>query len=553
MAAEEAAAKAEADKMAAEEAAAKAEADKMAAEEQLADGDKTIPELEAELAAAMTAHTEAAAAKAAADAALEMATAMRMAAQTAVNDSAPEGLAEAIVALQAAREAETAAEAAAMAAAEVATAAYADVSAAKAALVLADTGPSSEDLVAQAIATAREAFKVLDGLTTIKADDSLSASDTGTGAKFKAGTGTTAFKAAADKTAPSIDGWASAVMTGTRSGGKASANVYSNVAAPKVELFAVVYGGQTTDITDATDDDLTAANWKKSRVATGTTYAGGDTGGAVAGTFDGVAGRFTCSANCPVTAAFPTRRSNGSFLATAVPPGTWTFKATEKDATVNVADTDHLSFGYWLSKSSAGVPTDFSVWYGGGGSKSAVAADTAITALDEAVTYKGAAGGKYVVKDDIVNTAMPGYFTATAELTADFRASQIHANAGADNEAVISGSISDFDAAALGDLTLSLSGHLMYDTTGGANTLNVREDAHNNHDGDDGTTPLEASNTVKAKSGGASHGTVGSWEAQFFGSEKNTNIPTGVAGAFSATVGGQVVVVGGFGADKAAE
>ena len=48
-------------------------------------------------------------------------------------------------------------------------------------------------------------------------------------------------------------------------------------------------------------------------------------------------------------------------------------------------------------------------------------------------------------------------------------------------------------------------------------------------------------------------GAVGSWEAEFFGSEKNTNIPTGVAGAFNATVGGQAVVVGGFGADKVAE
>ena len=219
---------------------------------------------------------------------------------------------------------------------------------------------------------------------------------------------------------------------------------------------------------------------------------------------------------------------------------------------MKVVDNDHLSFGYWLSKSSAGLPTAFGVWHSGGGSKSDVAAETALETLDEAVTYKGAAGGKYVVKDGIVNTAMAGYFTATAELTADFRASQIPETAGTDNVAKLSGSISDFDADALGDLALSLSGYLTYDDTTDEERLHVRNDAHNDDD-DDTLTPAVNSNTVKAKSGGASHGTVGSWGGQFYGSEKNTNIPTGVAGAFIATVGGQAVVVGGFGADKVAE
>ena len=426
------------------------------------------------------------------------------------------------------------------------------MAAAKVALAAADTGPSSDELTDQDIAGARVAFKVLAELRddggAIRAGDSLSASDSGKGAKFKAGSGTTAFKTDADKMAPAIDGWRSAVMTGTRSGGKASAHVYSNVVAPKDELFATTYVLQANGSTVLTED-----SWSDAKVAPSAPYSGDGTSGAVMGTFDDVEGRFTCTANCPTPATFPTRRGNGSFITGSVPAGTWEFKPTDKAATVKVVDTDHLSFGYWLSKSSTGLPTNFRVWYGGGGSKSAVAAETALDTLDEEVTYEGKAGGKYVVKDDIENTATPGYFTATAELKADFRASQIPTTAGDDNVAKLSGSISDFDADALGDLTLSLSGYLMYDDTNADDhKLVVRQDTHNDHDNDDATDAV-TSNTVKAKSGGASHGTVGAWEAQFFGSEKNTNIPTGVAGAFNATVGGQAVVVGGFGADKVAE
>ena len=493
---------------------------------------------------------EAEKAKTDADMKLEDATEAREMAQADLLDSElGDEFQAAIGTLDAARVAEETADEAAMAAADVVTDREADVATAKVALATADTGPASGELTDQDIAGARVAFKVLAELRddggAIRAGDSLSASDSGKGAKFKAGSGTTAFKTDADKMAPAIDGWRSAVMTGTPDD-KASAHVYSNVAAPKDELFATTYVLQTNGSTELTDD-----SWSDARVAPSAPYSGGDTSGAVMGTFDGVEGRFTCTATCPNPTEFPTRRSNGSFITGSVPAGTWEFKPTDKAATVKVVDTDHLSFGYWLSKSSAGLPTDFKVWYGGDGSKSAVAAATALGTLDEEVTYKGKAGGKYVVKDDIENTATPGYFTATAELKADFRASQIPTTAGEDNVAKLSGSISDFDADELGDLTLSLSGYLMYDTD--TNELGVRQDAHNDHDGDDGTTPAVASNTVKAKSGGASHGTVGAWEAQFFGSEKNTNIPTGVAGAFNATVGGQAVVVGGFGADKVAE
>ena len=42
----------------------------------------------------------------------------------------------------------------------------------------------------------------------------------------------------------------------------------------------------------------------------------------------------------------------------------------------------------------------------------------------------------------------------------------------------------------------------------------------------------------------------GDWAAQLYGSEKNTDLPTGVAGAFHATVGEVAAVAGSFAATK---
>ena len=123
---------------------------------------------------------------------------------------------------------------------------------------------------------------------------------------------------------------------------------------------------------------------------------------------------------------------------------------------VKLQDSNYLMFGYWLSKDKAG-PQQFHVWYGGGGDKSVVGETADITALDEKVTYNGAAAGKYVTKDDVDNTAKAGYFTATAVLTADFSVL-------AGDPGKLTGTISDFkegDSAPLDDLKLTLAGDLV--------------------------------------------------------------------------------------------
>ena len=567
-----------------------------AAQDAVAGTPRHVDELEAELETAKMTLADAMTALTEADTMLAAATAMREAAQAAVN-AEPEDLDAAITALQDAITAEEMAMGAQVAAQAAVANAQATVDVADAAVKAADQGPSSADLAAIDTANAREAFKVLAAIKTTadddpdtddlhqvrKADDSIKAKHSGTAVTLSATNSdkTVGSFAAADvNKAPAIYGWESATLTakrklgGTGASNSATAMVYSNIEAPEYKLFAVVYGKTAKlaiaipvvgSVTVAMANSRTDDRWEKLvKIPPANSYFGATDGGSVTGTFDGVAGTFVCTATCP-TDNFPTRRSDGSIIAAATgevphaPGGTWEFTATDKDAMVKIADSDYLSFGYWLSKNSTGVPQEFRVMYSG--SKSVAAA---VATLDESVTYKGVAGGKYVKKDDVDNTATAGYFTATAELTADFREENIGLNRGnltEEGHGKLTGSISAFkegDASPLGDLKLSLSGVLRYGPAGQTNVpfgLNVRTDDYD-HDGDtgqDGATGLRNTNTVKATTNSVPHGIVGAWEASLFGAEKHTNLPTGVAGAFNAEIPSQAVVVGGFGATKVEE
>ena len=545
MAADEAAA-------ALEEALALAEAEKKALEDELAGVPKTVEELETAFIAADNALTAAQEAMAAADTALEEATAARTAAQTAVDESDAAGLTDAIAALQAARDDESAAQIEAMGAADAVTAAEAEVDAVLAALVATDTGPASEILTAEArkkaIAGARKAFTLLDSIPREAADPvtalprkettTLRVSHNGEAAKFSAtmtdpdsNRRTTVFSQADENMAPEITGWASATLTGRKDGNKATGLTYSDIAAPKDKLFAVQYGTDGADREFGSTAADTNPEFARSNIPAANEWVGGTAGGSIDGSYRGVEGTFTCSATCPASNMFPERRTGGTVVGTestdAAISGTWTFEPADENAMVKVQDSDHLSFGYWLSKNSAGDPVGFGVWYAG--SKD-VAAEMDIQELDEKVTYTGAAAGKYVIQSDVPNLAHAGYFTASAELEADFTAE-------AGTVGMVEGTISGFkdgEYTPLGDLELTLKAELSYDTTD--NNLLV-----------DGTA---ATSLVTAASGGLKHGTVGEWEAQFFGDEKPTNVPTGVAGAFNATIDTQAVVVGGFGATK---
>ena len=551
MAADEAAAQAEADKMAADEAAAQAEADKMAADEAaaLAEADKIAAEAAAALAEADKIAAEAAAALAEAD---------KMAAEAAAALAAAE---------QMAAEQDTAVAVAARIAAEAAAAqAEADKIEAQEALARAEADkealePSAEELAKQAEAAAikgaQAAFGVLAKIPTPddpatgdideainrKADSTLKVSHDGMAVKFSASgpaaTDPVWTKAAMNMALP-IPDWVSDTLTGKPTPAETGTGmVYSNIEEPSYKLFAVEHDGRSTA-------SLDAAAWSNAVIAPGDKYTGGADAGSIPGSFKSADGTFKCSGGS--CAPIPTRKSDGklSAAARAAIAGTWVFEPTAEDAMVKLQDLDYLMFGYWLSKDKTG-PKQFQVWYGGGGDKSVVNSALNITALDEKVTYNGAAAGKYVTKDDVDNTAKAGYFTATAVLTADFSVL-------AGDPGKLTGTISDFkegDSAPLDDLKLSLAGDLEYFDDNDADTDNILRlnTTVRNHD-DDTDTAETANNPVTAESNGLKHGMVGGWEAQLFGSEKNTNIPTGLTGAFNAEIPDQAVVVGAFGATK---
>ena len=525
-------AQAEADKMELEADLAQAEADKMALEDQLAGVPKAIDELEADLAAAMEARDMAQTDKDAADMALEDAMKMRMAAQTGVDESAPEGLTDAIAALEAARVAEMAAEAVAMDAADALTAAEADVDTAQAAVDATDTGPASEELAGQeekaGKAGARKAFALLMGIADSdrSGEGSPAASHDGEAVTFSV----SGWKQSADKMAPPIDGWSSAVLTGkpdivvgdTTAKHGADAIVYSNIEAPEMELFANVYGAAADIVAAGTADD--ERDFKNVVIPPANKYSGSTTAGSIAGSFRSVEGTFKCSEGCGTGPA--ARRSDGTIITMA---GTWTFEPKDDEVRVPGPDSDYLAFGYWLSKSPAGDPSGFAVWYSG---SKAVAGQDAYEALDEKANYSGVAGGKYVTKDELAADAAAGYFTAAAKLTADFSA----------DAPTLTGTISGFTdpdgGAPLSDLELTLeSAEITY----AQDTAKVLAP---------GAADADATTSVTAKLGGDKPATVGGWEAELFGVEKNTNLPTGVVGSFDATIGTRMSVMGGFAAEK---
>ena len=96
------------------------------------------------------------------------------------------------------------------------------------------------------------------------------------------------------------------------------------------------------------------------------------------------------------------------------------------------------------------------------------------------MTYTGAAAGKYVIKADVPNLAFAGYFTANAELVADFtdEAETV------DSPGKVKGTISKFtdgDFTPVGNLVLTLTGNLTYTDDTGSLTVATTDDPDNKH------------------------------------------------------------------------
>ena len=152
--------------------------------------------------------------------------------------------------------------------------------------------------------------------------------------------------------------------------------------------------------------------------------------------FDGASGTLKCggTTDCTVTL-------DADGMMTAV-TGTWIFTPAA-GATVDVADTDYLHYGFWLQKTtdSDGVLTYDEVETF---ADSSVAASGDISAVEGTATYEGGATGVYVHsvtnEDGTRKQATSGHFFADASLTAYFGGNRVPT----DKQDTLTGTIDNF-------------------------------------------------------------------------------------------------------------
>jgi hypothetical protein len=273
------------------------------------------------------------------------------------------------------------------------------------------------------------------------------------------------------------------------------------------------------------------------------------------GTFDGVAGQYSCTSadNCTVVA-------DGEGVVTAV-TGDWTFipaylgpdgvstagtddeqVATREDdltePSVAVDDTDYLQFGWWTEMDDGDV--EFQTFFGGGeGNDFAV---TNIDGLEGTATYKGPAAGRYAVKafnaNATIDSIRHGVFTAAATLTANFGGTSI----AEDDQFSISGAINGFESENDDDLS---AWRVELKQIDDLNDLG--------NPGDMFSTEADMVGVDGALAG--SPVTSGDWKGAFFGDPAADNAvgdaahPGAVAGEFNAE-SSHGAVAGAFGAEN---
>ena len=349
------------------------------------------------------------------------------------------------------------------------------------------------------------------------------------------GTGSGAYKA--DAAPAAIAGWSGASFM--RGAATEYVTVYSNIAEPEVKAF------NQANLQTLTGDDTTVSETDSFTVisthATHVSWSGAlpsltdkknadnvVTSRSFEGAFGGAMGDFMCTGDA--TACDVSVGSNGVINFT----GTWSFTAG-KDAKLNLPDTDHLRFGWWMDSpdkadADGKYVYKFRTFYGG--------STTAFTGNDigegsnngdvkGTATYSGKAAGAYVTRsfDDArkATGGTAGEFTADVTLNAAFGGDDVAAS----KKHKISGEITNFMesgkslgwSVSLKEATIATSG----------------------------TSAIGLSGTTQAFDGVTPSGT-GSWSGAFYGSAK-TAAPTGVAGKFTANVGA-TDIAGGFGATK---
>ena len=249
------------------------------------------------------------------------------------------------------------------------------------------------------------------------------------------------------------------------------------------------------------------------------------------GTFHGVVGTYECTTP-PCTVS-----TDGDGMISS-PGDTWTFtldSALAAETMIDLPDTDHLYFGWWLKEPAESDGAYAFRTFSGGTVPFAVGGKFTSGNNDELLgtaSYQGRAAGRYVTKDftgGVLSGGTAGVFTAAATLAANFGGDDIAVN----DQFNIRGSVTAFMDAGSGR-----------PLEGWSVTLN-KVDLAPGSASFGGT----AGGTTTAELGGVTG--TGTWEGAFFGNARADGKPGSVAGVFDAHLPA-AHISGGFGANNTA-
>ena len=330
---------------------------------------------------------------------------------------------------------------------------------------------------------------------------------------------------------PLDDVWSRAGLRGSETGSTVHITVYTNIENPR-RPFGSVY---TLDEDNALTVDFATHSM---RVRSSEfplpnfhrEYANAEDL-SFPGTFHGVAGTYECTTPpCTVSTA-----SDGLISSAG---DTWTFTPDSDlagEVMIDLPDTDHLYFGWWL-KEPADSEGTYAFWTFSGGTDPFTVGGKFTSGLSDGLlgtaSYQGRAAGQYVTKDftgGVLSGGTAGVFTATATLAANFGGDDIAVN----DQFNIRGSVTEFMDAGSGTPLEGWSVTL--------NTVDLAPDS--------ASFGGTAGDTTTATLGGVTG--TGTWEGAFFGNARADGKPGSVAGVFDAHLPA-AHISGGFGATNTA-
>ena len=286
----------------------------------------------------------------------------------------------------------------------------------------------------------------------------------------------------------------------------------------------------------------------------------------------GVPGAFSCSGT---TCVAPPRHTDGTIdpAETGVDSSMWMFVPEDPNARIAGADSEYLTFGWWLMKDAAGMPESLQLIADAmvmGAERTAE--NTAGGELRGTATYKGAAAGKYAIASTTDQSYEGGHFTAMATIEADFDVDNTPTNVnnlptteGNQRDGImLSGMIDNFmtgdvsrpdwmvklmadgnDPVAVAEADAVIADDVIAEARGLQPVENLVGDLEAN------TTTMTFLSTEWTV--GTAQVGVGTWDPTFSGTETGTDHPKAVTGTFNASLGAASRLQGAFGANKVTE